>query len=163
MRRILLMLCGLLLVTGCSLFGGDDDDNAKAEAPSTMTFSLATTNDVNSTGNNGRGAPIQIKVFELEDDSMLKAADYEELSTDYKDALQSNYVNDYDYVLAPGSFKYIAPMQLDEDTRYIGVMAKYADPNSTQWKKVIKVKPRGHEYHLLVLMQAKEVILQEGE
>lgn len=62
-----------------------------------------------------------------------------------------------------GQFKFIDPIKLDEDTRYIGVMAFFADPEQSDWKKVVKVKTLGREYHLLVLLNHNEVILERVE
>ncbi|MFM2480442.1 type VI secretion system lipoprotein TssJ [Celerinatantimonas sp. YJH-8] len=162
MRRVFIILCGLLLLGGCS-FGSSDDKIDYASLPSTVTFSLAATDDVNPNATDGTATPIQVRVFELEDDSMLKAADYEQLANHYKKALKSNYVDDYDYMLTPGQFKFVDPIQLDDDTRYIGVMASYSDPDKSQWKKVVKVKPLGHEYHLLILLKSNDVVVEKVE
>ncbi|MFM2476465.1 type VI secretion system lipoprotein TssJ [Celerinatantimonas sp. MCCC 1A17872] len=164
MMKWLISTVLVLSLSACSAFGGSSDKKVDyASLPSTMTLSLVAPNDVNSLDSDGVGVPIKFKVFELEDDSMLKAADYEELSKNFKSALGSNYVKDYDYILTPGQFKFVEPIQLDEDTRYIGVVANYSDPNKSQWKKVVKVKPIGHEYHLMMLFRTNEVILKEVE
>ena len=65
--------------------------------------------------------------------------------------------------MLPGQFKFIEPKAIDEDTRYIGVMAQYGDPEVSQWKKVIKIKSIGREYHLLILLKEQEVILDKVE
>lgn len=59
--------------------------------------------DTINPNNNGDASPVELKVFELEDDSMFMSASYDQLLDDYKKALKSNYVDDYDYVLLPRS------------------------------------------------------------
>lgn len=119
--------------------------------------------DTINPNNNGDASPVELKVFELEDDSMFMSASYDQLLDDYKKALKSNYVDDYDYVLLPGQFKFIDQIKLDEDTRYIGVMAFFADPEQSDWKKVVKLKTLGREYHLLVLLNHNDVIMERVE
>ena len=63
----------------------------------------------------------------------------------------------------PGQFKFIEPFDIDKDTRFIGVIAFYAYPNLSQWKKVVKVDPMGWRYHLLVNMRAREVQLRRSD
>lgn len=112
---------------------------------------------------NGDSTPIEFQLFELEDDSKLLAADYDSLTADFEDALVSNYIDHSDFTMLPGQFKFIEPFEVDEDTRYIGVMAHFGDPEVSQWKKVIKIKSIGTEYHVLILFKEQEVILDKVE
>ncbi|HIF9289354.1 TPA: type VI secretion system lipoprotein TssJ [Photobacterium damselae] len=157
-KALLQYLCivGVMFLVGCS------SKYDPASEPSTITLSMVATDTINP-NNNGDASPVELKVFELEDDSMFMSASYDQLLDDYKKALKSNYVDDYDYVLLQGQFKFIDPIKLDEDTRYIGVMAFFADPEQSDWKKVVKVKTLGREYHLLVLLNHNEVILERVE
>jgi type VI secretion system protein VasD len=126
--------------------------------PTTITYSMVANEEVNPNVS-GEATPIEIQVFELEDDSMFLAADYDQLVEDAEKVLKNNYVDHSDYALLPGQFKYIDTTEVDEDTRYIGVMARYVDPEQSQWKKVVKVKSLGREYHILMLFQKNEVNL----
>ncbi|HIF9340790.1 TPA: type VI secretion system lipoprotein TssJ [Photobacterium damselae] len=157
-KALLQYLCivGVMFLVGCS------SKYDPASEPSTITLSMVATDTINP-NNNGDASPVELKVFELEDDSMFMSASYDQLLDDYKKALKSNYVDDYDYVLLPGQFKFIDPIKLDEDTRYIGVMAFFADPEQSDWKKVVKVKTLGREYHLLILLNHNDVILERVE
>jgi type VI secretion system protein VasD len=42
-------------------------------------------------------------------------------------------------------------------------MVSFSDPDTSQWKKVVKVKPLGRDYHLLALFKDNEVILDKVE
>nr|WP_318418556.1 type VI secretion system lipoprotein TssJ [Photobacterium leiognathi] len=149
-------MAGVMFLVGCS------SKYDPASEPSTITLSMVATDTINP-NNNGDASPVELKVFELEDDSMFMSASYDQLLDDYKKALKSNYVDDYDYVLLPGQFKFIDQIKLDEDTRYIGVMAFFADPEQSDWKKVVKLKTLGREYHLLVLLNHNDVIMERVE
>ena len=135
---------------------------APNDQPTQLTYSIVAQQDVNQNAN-GDATPIEFQLFELEEDSKLLAADYDSLVTDFEDALGSNYIEHSDFTLLPGQFKFIKTFAVDEDTRYIGVMAHFSDPDVSQWKKIIKINRLGAEYHLLVLFKAQEVILDKVE
>ncbi len=107
--------------------------------------------------------PIAFQVIELRDSSRLMAGDFDQLLTDLEDALGENYVEHSDYTLVPGQFKFVESFEIDGDTRYVGVIAFYAYPNLSQWKKVVKVDPVGGRYHLLVNLRERDVVLKKAD
>lgn len=140
-------------------------NNASIKAkdlPSTVSYSIIALEDVNP-NLEGKASPLALQVFELKDNSKLFAADYDSLKNDHEVALGSNYIDHNDFTLLPEEFKFIETKDLNKDTRYIGVIANYGDLDVTQWKKVIKVKAVGREYHLLILLKAQEIILDKVE
>lgn len=149
-------LCALLL-TGC---GSTQED--QPQRPTTVTMSLVAQSRVNS-DMWGQAAPIEIQVFELSDDSMFMSSSYDELRDDDKKALKSNFVKRYDYVLTPDQFKFINEIEVDSDTRYIGVMANFSDIEKSDWKKTVKVSTLNREYHLLMLLGEHDVQLKRVE
>ena len=146
----------LLFLVGCS------SKYDPALEPSTVTISMVTTDSINI-NNNEEASSVELKVFELEDDSMFNSASYDQLALDYKKALKSNYVDDYDYVLLPNKFKFIEKIKLDKNTRYIGVMAFFSDSDHSDWKKSVKVKTLGRDYHLLIYIKNNQVMLDRVE
>ncbi|WP_025674401.1 type VI secretion system lipoprotein TssJ [Salinivibrio socompensis] len=152
------VLCAMLLLTACS----SSDEYKPEDQSTTATFSLVSDSGVNP-NIVGDPAPIEVQVFELEDDSMFMSAGFDQLRTDYEGALNSNFINNYDYVLTPGQFKFVNAFEIDEDTNYIGVMAHFAEPNLGEWKKAVKVLNKGREYHLLMLFQDYDVKLEKVE
>jgi type VI secretion system protein VasD len=111
----------------------------------------------------GEGTPLRFQVLQLKDDSMLMAADLSQLSQDLEAALGTNYLTHDDFTLLPGQWKFYEPFEVDEETRYIGLIAFYANPNEAEWKKVVKVRTRGEHYHLLVHLRDSEVELRKEE
>lgn len=79
--------------------------------------------------------PIAFQIIEMRDSSLLMAGDFDQLLSDLESSLGQNYVDHSDYSLVPGQFKFIEPFEIGEDTRFIGVIAFYAYPNLSQWKK----------------------------
>lgn len=107
--------------------------------------------------------PIAFQVIEMRDSSLLMAGDFDQLLSNLKDSMGRNYIDHSDYTLVPGQFKFVEPFELNEDTRFVGVIAFYAYPNLSQWKKVIRVDPVGDHYHLLVNLRDREVQLKRSE
>jgi type VI secretion system protein VasD len=144
------------MVTLCSACSFNDKE---ATYPSRVTYSLNTSDNVNP-NLRGDGTAIELQIFELEDDSMFLSADYESLVTNAKKNLKSNYLEHKDFVLLPGQFKFIEYFELHQDTRFIGVMGRYAHPESAQWKKLVQVKARDKTYHMMIMFDDSEVKLK---
>ncbi|MQU04253.1 type VI secretion system lipoprotein TssJ [Pseudomonas helleri] len=105
-------------------------------------------------------SPIAFKVLQLSDDSLLRNASLQTLMDDLKKTLGSTWIRADDYLLQPGQFKFIDPQSLDEDTRFIAVIAHYYDADNAQWKQTLRVDPKGHQYALLVQLDAASVELK---
>ncbi|EWH02655.1 hypothetical protein Q427_07460 [Halomonas sp. BC04] len=111
----------------------------------------------------GDGTPLRFQILQLKDDSMLMAADHYQLLNDLEEALGTNYLTHDDFTLLPGQWKFYEPFEIDEETRYIGLIAFYNNPDQAQWKKVVKVNAQGNDYHLLVHLRADEAELRDQD
>ncbi|MDN3554495.1 type VI secretion system lipoprotein TssJ [Halomonas maura] len=130
------------------------------DRPSRVDLSMLAAGDVNPNGE-GEGAPLRFQILQLKDDSMLMAADHRQLRDDLEEALGTNYLAHDDFTLLPGQFKFYEPFEVEEDTRYIGIIAFYAEPDQAQWKKVVRIDDRGRDYHLLVHLHEHEAALRK--
>lgn len=104
--------------------------------------------------------PIAFKVLQLTDDSRLVNASPQAMADDLKKALGSTYIRADDYLLNPGQFKFIDLRVLDEDTRFIAVIANYHNIDVGQWKQRLRVEPKGRQYAVLVQLDATQVSLK---
>ncbi|OJT21742.1 type VI secretion system-associated lipoprotein [Pseudomonas sp. FSL W5-0203] len=104
--------------------------------------------------------PIAFKVLQLTDDSLLVNTSPEALAEDLKKTLGSTYIRADDYLLQPGQFKFIDLRALDEDTRFIAVIANYHSSDVGQWKQRLRVEPKGRQYAVLVQLDATQVSLK---
>lgn len=169
MLRVL-WLCGLMLLTGCAALdkmaqvaaNPDIQVGGNNHQPSTAGFSLLAEPDVNP-NESGEAAPVEFQLVMLAEDSRLLATDYDQVTTDIEKALAKNYVSHQDYTLLPGQFKYLPPVALDEKVHYVGVIARYADAESAEWRKVIKLKNTGRTYQILVHLRQDEVEIQKDQ
>ncbi|MEQ9948264.1 type VI secretion system lipoprotein TssJ [Pectobacterium aroidearum] len=166
-----LYLCSLMfLLSGCTTLGKmaqvaanpDIQVGSNNHQPSTVGFSLLAEPDVNP-NDSGEAAPIEFQLVLLAEDSRLLATDYDQVTTDIEKALAKNYINHQDYTLLPGQFKYLPPEALDEKVHYLGVIARYADSESSEWRKVIKLKNTGQTYQILVHLRRDEVEIKKDQ
>ncbi|CAH1043256.1 type VI secretion system lipoprotein TssJ [Halomonas sp. TD01] len=172
--RIIVLICLIILLAGCastrettgkvwevirdpSIPVGYPEDR-----PTLVDLSMVAERNVNPNVD-GDGTPLRFQVLQLKDDSMLMAADLTQLQQDLEESLGTNYLTHDDFTLLPGQWKFYEPFEIDEATRYIGIIAFYATPNEAEWKKIVKVKSRGEHYHLLVHLRDSEVELRKEE
>jgi type VI secretion system VasD/TssJ family lipoprotein len=104
--------------------------------------------------------PIAFKVLQLTDDSLLVNASPQAMAQDLKKTLGSTYIRADDYLLQPGQFKFVDLRALDEDTRFIAVIANYHSSEVGQWKQRLRVEPKGRQYAVLVQLDAAQVSLK---
>ncbi|SUD31346.1 FHA domain-containing protein [Pseudomonas fluorescens] len=104
--------------------------------------------------------PIAFKVLQLTDDSLLVNASPQALAEDLEKTLGSTYIRADDYLLNPGQFKFIDLRELDEDARFIAVIANYHNDEVGQWKQRLRVEPKGRQYAVLVQLDAAQVSLK---
>ena len=172
MTRPLLALVMLALLAGCTTAYQAVTKSAQViwdpsipvgypeDRPSRVDLAMVAEPDVNP-NYAGIGTPLAFQILQLKDDSMLMAADFAELEADLEETLGTNYLAPDDFTLLPGQFKFYAPFEINQDTRYIGIIALYARPDMAQWKKVVRVDARGRDYHLLVHLRDHDVELRK--
>ncbi|MFM9272012.1 type VI secretion system lipoprotein TssJ [Halomonas elongata] len=130
------------------------------DRPSRVDLSMLAAPSMNP-NTQGEGTPLRFQILQLKDDSMLMSADHRQLQEDLEEALGTNYLTHDDFTLLPGQFKFYEPFEVEEDTRYIGIIAFYSNPNQAQWKKVVDIDDRGRDYHLLVHLLEREAALRK--
>lgn len=107
--------------------------------------------------------PLAFKVVQLKDNSLLLQADFESLEADIEKALGTTYLAHDEYMLVPGEYKHIEPFEVEDDTRYISVIAAFNDPAGSTWKAFVKIKPKGKEYALLLHFDERDVVIKIQE
>lgn len=167
--RAIVASCTLLLLTAC---GGIEAAGKiakviadpgiqvgdKKQQPTVVSLSLVA-EDILNLNFEGDATPIQIDFFQLKDNSRFVAADYDSIANDPKYILGSSYIEQEEYFIEPSDNKYIDDIELDSKTKYIGIVAHYADIEEVIWKKIVKVNALGETPHFLVLLKDREVRL----
>lgn len=172
--RLLPILCLVLLLSGCGawkatkkigevIMDPDTPVGQPSDQPSTIGLILLAEPDINP-NEDGDATPTQIAVVYLSEDSKLLAADFDQLTPEtLEKTLGKNYVDHQEYTLLPDQYKALPPVKLDDNDRYVGVVAWYADANRSEWKKTIKVKSTGQHYQVLIHLRANNIELRKEE
>lgn len=153
-----------MLRQGPALATGEDGVGASAMASQDLGQYgrgpvLAQAAEVRAPPNNA--TPVGFRVLQLKDDSMLENADPELLRSTPDKALGSTLLASDDYILTPGQFKFIEFADVDEETRYIAVVADFHDPDAERRHDVFRIEPRGRKYPLMVMLQGSRVVLTD--
>ena len=107
--------------------------------------------------------PIAFKLIQMKDDSLFLQADFDGLFSDMEATLGTTYLTHDDFMLVPGEFKFIEPVEVEDETRYVAVIAAYNDYTNKQWKGAVKIKSKGKEYALFLYFGEKQVLIKKQE
>lgn len=171
MKRLSMLIAGpwlllfSVLLSGCKNPPWPVDGTPDVSTlPSQAGLTLLADSDINPNESQA-ASPASFQVIWMSEDSKLLATDIDQLTTKkIEDVLDKNYVNHQDFTLIPGQYKYLPPVELEKETRFIGGAVYFSQPNATQWKKVIKVSPIGYRYQILIHLHKNSVdILKESE
>ena len=160
-----LMFMVTLGMAGCqSSIWPNDETPDVTKLPSTLGLTLLADKDINP-NESQVASPVAFQLIWMSDDSKLMSADIDQLQEKkIEDTLGKNYINHQDFTLVPGQYKYLPPVEMDKDVKYIGVVVYYSHPNKSQWKKALKLFPLGRHYQVLVHLHKDSVdILKESE
>ena len=151
-------------MAGCQNSIWSDNIPDVSKLPSTLGLTLLADKDTNP-NESQVASPTAFQLIWMSEDSKLMAADIDQLhDKNIEDTLGKNYINHQDFTLIPGQFKYLPPVEIDKEVKYIGVVVYFSQPNQTQWKKALKVFPLGRHYQVLVHLHKDSVdIHKESE
>lgn len=172
--QIIVVLCLVFMLAGCGVWkttkkvgqvimDPDIPVGEPSEQPSLVSLILLAEPDINP-NEQGEATPTEIAVLYLSEDSKLLAADSDQLTSEtLEKTLGKNYIDHQEYTLLPDQFKALPPVKLEEKNRYIGVVAHFADANTADWKKAIKVKSIGQNYQVLIHLRTHGIELRKEE
>lgn len=133
------------------------------DRPTTLTLALLADEDINP-NDNGEASPLELQVVYLSEDSKLLSSYYEQFENkDLDEVLGKNYIDHQDYAIQPSQYKVISALTLEEDNRYLAVIAYYSDPEKAQWRKVVPLKSKGRHYNVLVHLKKWSFDIKEYE
>lgn len=136
LASVFLAIIAIFLMASCGL---------SFKVVDTMELTLEATDNVNP-DINGRPSPLVVKVYELQEVSNFKNADFFQLFDDVDSILGSDLLDKKEYELSVGQ-SIVIEKELVEGVSYIAVFASYRDVNKAKWKDSIKLLDR-HSHRL---------------
>ena len=167
---ISMIIGSTLFLTGCDTVGKvievikdpDAEVGGKKGAPSTVDLIVNAHEVVNVNADN-EATPISFVVVQVRSDDSLMESDFETLTGDIEKALGKSYIDHEEDSVEPGKFTKVGPIELDKKTKYIGILASYRSIDSTLWRAVAKLDPKGREYTVVANFKKDKVTLEVQE
>lgn len=167
---ISLMIGSSLLLNGCDTVGKvievikdpDAEIGGKKGASSTVDLIVNAHEVVNMNADN-EATPISFIIVQVRSDESLMEGDFETLTGDIEKALGKSYIDHEEDSVEPGKFTKVGPIEMDKKAKYIGILASYRSIDSTLWRAVAKLDPKGREYTVVANFKKDKVTLEVQE
>lgn len=135
-------------LAGCETVSGLFSSDPEA---STIVWQIEATPGVNPDISD-RPSPIWVRVYQLRSIGVFGGAEFTDLFDHDVDLLGAEMLQRYEYVVTPNQViePQVPPVELHEDTRYIGVVAAYHDITRAFWRDTVEVAPMDEAYTLTI-------------
>jgi type VI secretion system protein VasD len=107
----------------------------------TATFNVNSANYLNP-DINGQASPVIVTVYQLKNGYNFSQADYQSLTNNAAQVLGDDIIDQNSFAIRPGNSASIS-QKVYPNTKFIGIVAAYRDPNSVSWHKVVQLKKVG--------------------
>ena len=155
-RATLLLAASTMALRGC----GSDDPPPPPPPPTVASLTLRAAADVNQSAESG-ARPIFVRVFGLSSVTDFLESDFFTLDGDPGAALDDALVTEDSFTLSPGGTE-VYQRELEEEARFVGVMASYRDLDATNWRAFHEI-PRNQTTLLIVDLAAKGVTIRPAD
>ena len=134
-----------------------------SESPTKVTLTFLSDDDINQ-NQDGDATPLEIEVIYLNEDSRFLSADYDELlKQGPQEIFGKNYIDHQEYTILPDQYKIIPDFELAAKTRFVGVIAHYADINNSYWADIIDVDAIGKKETLIIHIKTNEILIKKED
>ncbi|WP_198014445.1 type VI secretion system lipoprotein TssJ [Methylobacter marinus] len=137
-----LVICCLLILSGCSLFQEDVSSTATPE-PFMVELNLAATNELNP-DIEGRASPLVIRIYQFESIAAFNNSDFFALYENDQAQVGKDIKYREELEIRPGQ-KISDKQERQPGARYIAVLAAFRDLDQAQWKAFIEMKADQNE------------------
>lgn len=156
LRRRIVAVTLPLLIAACASASGDAKPPQKEQA--VLSIAIAADRDLN-VDQQGRGAPMLLRVYELKTDTAFQEADFFALQNADKATLGADLLAVDQFIIRPGETREIK-RKSHPDTTALGIFAGYRDlPNAT-WRVLHKMPPAAEQGWMRMVMPANKARLK---
>lgn len=140
MRRIsAAMAVGVLAILGACASGGPP-------SPPMLAGTISATSGLNPDVN-GRPSPVSLRIYQLRAAGGFGGADFFSLYRDASSVLAADLVSSEERLVKPGETTTYT-LELDPDTRHIGVVAGFRDVGNAQWRSELALPEENLDKYL---------------
>ena len=107
-------------------------------------MSFQASDDINPDGS-GRASPLVIRIYELRSVDTFRSAGFFDLYDEPEGVLDRDLLSMDEVVLRPELVEKLPEKRLDENTRYIGIVAAFQNIDDAEWKMILDANPQGYK------------------
>ncbi len=122
---------------------------AKEEKPIVTELQFEIAKNINP-DQNGNPSPVVVRIHQLSSRTVFDNNDFFALYEDPEGTLSVDLLGKDQFVFKPGD-ELDHKMQLESNTKFIGILAAYRDIENARWRAVIKVDPKQDKKFLIAL------------
>lgn len=131
-----LFLVSVLLLNGCAVA------NYVVDPYTNLGFEAS--DDINPDAS-GRASPLVIRVYELRSVDTFRSAGFFDLYDEPEGVLDGDLLSMQEVILRPELVEKLPTMTLNENTRYLGIVAAFQNIDEAEWKMILDAKPGGYQ------------------
>lgn len=131
-----LFLVSVVLLNGCAVA------NYVVDPYTNLSFEAS--DDINP-DSSGRASPVVIRVYELRSVDTFRSAGFFDLYDEPDSVLNEDLLAMEEVVLRPELVEKLPTMTLNENTRYLGIVAAFQNIDQAEWKMILDANPKGYK------------------
>ena len=131
MKKGLLLLCVIMLLSGCGVFKKKKKPPPPPE-PTHVVLEFEASGDINPNGE-GRASPLGVRIYQLKFYSAFGKADFFSLYDNDEQVLGRELIKKQEILLKPNEKRTVF-FEAEDETQTIGLMGAFMDYENTQWK-----------------------------
>ena len=108
---------------------------------------------------NGQASPVLVTVYQLKSGYAFQQADYQSLTNNAAKVLGDDIVDKSSFEVVPSATD-SQTIKVYPDTKYIGIVAAYRDPNSVSWHKVVPLKKAGDSISINLNLESEGITIK---
>lgn len=135
MTRYFLSILPILVLVGCA---SEAPVQPPPPPPTVVNVQIETAADLNA-DNNGNGAPVMLRIYELREQSAFDSADFFALFNDDKATLAADLERKQEMLLQPGETKTLT-LNPEVEVQSIGFFAAFRQLDTAQWRAATRLK-----------------------
>ena len=131
MKRYFLLSIVNFMLLGCA---GDPPLQPLPPPPTIVNLQIDAASNLNA-DNNGNGAPVMLRIYELRERSAFQSSDFFALFNNDQATLAADLVRKQELLLTPGETKKLT-IKPDDNVRSLGFFAGFRQLDTAQWRAV---------------------------
>ena len=147
MKRYLFVIALSFALIGCA---SEPPEPPEPPPPTIVNLQIDAADNLNA-DSNGNGAPVMVRIYELNGVSNFNATDFFALFNDDQAALGMDLNHKQDFLLKPNESKKLV-IKPDDEVQSLGFFAAFRQLDTATWRAVVQVQPNQTQSYIVKLV-----------